>query len=90
VASVVLSGWRTTQVTLGYSTEFGVARILVCDYQNAWTFLPPSSSSDVIELRGELLTAGYLQPTDPSYFDVATQPVVVFSHKLRLTPASVA
>jgi hypothetical protein len=74
------------QVTLGYSTEFGVARMLVCDYQNAWTFVPPSSS-DAVGLRGELLTAGYLQPTDPSYFDVATQPVVIFSHKLRLTPA---
>ena len=74
------------QVSLGYSNEFGVARMLVCDYQNAWTFLPPGGDSSV--LRGELLTLGYLQPNDPSYFDVATQPVVVFSHKLRLTPAA--
>jgi len=49
----------TTQVSLGYSKEFGVARMLVCDYQNAWTFIPVPGDPNMI--TGELLTAGYLQ-----------------------------
>eukprot|EP00959_Pyramimonas_sp_CCMP1952_P411101 8614776-Pyramimonas_sp.AAC.1 len=48
-----------SQVTLGYSKEFSVARMLVCDYQNAWTFIPVPGDPDTI--NGELLVAGYLQ-----------------------------
>jgi len=73
------------QVSLGYSKEFGVARMLVCDYQNAWTFIPVPGDPDTI--TGELLTAGYLQSSEPDYFDALTDPVVMFSHTLTMKRA---
>mmetsp|Transcript_38639 Transcript_38639/g.74071 ORF Transcript_38639/g.74071 Transcript_38639/m.74071 type:complete len:326 (+) Transcript_38639:79-1056(+) len=73
------------QVTLGYSNEYGVARMLVTDYQNVWTFVPTPNDSNSIS--GELVTAGYLQPSEPEYFNVTTNPVVLFSHRMKLTRA---
>jgi hypothetical protein len=67
------------QVTLGYSTSYGVARMVPTDYTHVWTYtpLPDVDSGSVDEQRvGQtdskvvnrvkvtLSTAGYLQPND--------------------------
>jgi hypothetical protein len=65
------------QVTFGTGSTPGVPRQVVTNYAQFWTF---TSRED--DLKGNLLTAGYLDPQDPMYFDEPSLPVVVYSHVL--------
>ena len=69
----------TRQVTFGLSQEFGVARQAVTNYGHFWTW---KSGGGPDELTGNLLTAAYLDPQDPMFFDEPSKPVVVYSHDL--------
>lgn len=69
----------TRQVTFGLSQEFGVARQAVTNYGHFWTW---KSGGRPDELTGNLLTAAYLDPQDPMFFDEPSKPVVVYSHDL--------
>ena len=57
------------QVTLGYSTTYGVARVQPTDYQHVWTYTPLEDPNDTREgvvnrVKVTLSTAGYVQPND--------------------------
>ena len=57
------------QVTLGYSTTYGVARVQPTDYQHVWTYTPLEDPNDdregvVNRVKVTLSTAGYVQPND--------------------------
>lgn len=67
------------QVTLGYSTSYGVARMVPTDYTHVWTYTPlpdvdggsvdeqrvgQTDSKVVNRVKVTLSTAGYLQPND--------------------------
>ena len=72
------------QVTFGLSQQFGVARQVNGNYAHFWTWRGPqlASSSTV---SGNLLTAAYLDPQDPMFFEEPSKPVVVYSHDLVAT-----
>eukprot|EP00566_Odontella_aurita_P019233 CAMPEP_0113527224 /NCGR_PEP_ID=MMETSP0015_2-20120614/1176_1 /TAXON_ID=2838 /ORGANISM="Odontella" /LENGTH=311 /DNA_ID=CAMNT_0000425633 /DNA_START=61 /DNA_END=997 /DNA_ORIENTATION=- /assembly_acc=CAM_ASM_000160 len=68
------------QVTFSFSQEFGVARQVVGNYAHFWTWREQESSN---RLTGNVLTAAYLDPQDPLFFDEPSKPVVVYSHELE-------
>jgi hypothetical protein len=74
------------QVTFGTGSEVGIPRQAVGNYAHFWTFR--KNSSEPNELSGNLLTAGYLDPQDPLFFDEPSKPVVVYSHVLTGTRIS--
>ena len=67
------------QVTFSLSQEFGVARQVVGNYSHFWTW---RESRDRDRLTGNVLTAVYLDPQSPLFFDEPSKPVVVYSHEL--------
>lgn len=89
------------QVTFGTGSTVGVPRQAVTNYANFWTYQPNTvvcdttdkkdektssrSSSIINQWTGNVLTAAYLDPQDPMYFDEPSQPVVVYSHSLSAT-----
>lgn len=66
------------QVTFGLSKEFGVARQVLGNYGHFWTW---RGGNDGV-VTGNLLTAAYLDPQDPMFFEEPSKPVVVYSHDL--------
>ena len=68
------------QVTFGLSAEFGVARQVAGNYAHYWTWREQEGGRT---LTGNVLTAAYLDPQDPQYFDEPSKPVVVYSHNLE-------
>ena len=68
------------QVTFGLSQEFGVARQVVGNYAHFFTWKGGNDGSDTI--TGNLLTAAYIDPQDPMFFQEPSKPVVVYSHDL--------
>lgn len=75
------------QVTFSLSQEFGVARQVVGNYAHFWTW---RQQADGESLTGNLLTAAYLDPQDPLYFDEPSKPVAVYSHDLMARKVSTA
>lgn len=69
------------QVTFSLSQEFGVARQVVGNYGQFWTWKQVSGDDDV--LTGNVLTACYLDPQDSSlFFEEPNKPVAVYSHNI--------
>jgi len=59
------------QMTLGYSTTYGVARAQPTDYTHVWTYTPvrdASGGGGVNRVDVTLSTAGYLQPNEAMKF----------------------
>jgi len=87
------------QVTFGTGETYGVPRQAVTNYAHFWTYRKGGNGGlngsdgdsnqggggDAAVVRGNLLTAGYLDAQDPMFFDEPTLPVVVYSHDLTLT-----
>ena len=85
------------QVTFGTGSSVGIPRQVGGNYAHFWTWRPSSSSSNSFEgddrmgdqppkqMRGNLLTAAYLDPQDALFFDEPTKPVAVYSHILTAT-----
>ena len=67
------------QVTFSLSTEFGVARQAVGNYAHFWTW---REQNDADILSGNLLTAAYLDPNDPLFFQEPAKPIAVYSQNL--------
>jgi hypothetical protein len=68
------------QVTFGTGTTVGVPRQVVTNYAHFYTW----QQTDTDHLRGNLLTAGFLDPLDGMYDDEQpTLPVVIYSHVLQ-------
>lgn len=67
------------QVTFGLSQEFGVARQISGNYAHFWTWRETESKDTV---KGNLLTAAYLDAQDAMFFEEPSKPVVVYSHDL--------
>lgn len=67
------------QVTFSFSTEAGVARQVVGNYAHFWTWREQESGN---KLTGNVLTASYLDPQDPMFFEEPSKPVVVYRHQL--------
>jgi len=81
------------QVTFSLSQEFGVARQVNGNYAHFWTWKPQSYDDNdgetmVNSLKGNLLTAVYLDPQDPLFLEEPTKPVVVYSQDLVATRIS--
>ena len=68
------------QVTFGTGSTPGVPRQVVSNYAHYWTYRQQDDHSTI---TGNILTAGYLDPQDPLYFQEPTKPVVVYSHQFR-------
>lgn len=66
------------QVTFGTGSTVGVPRQAVTNYGHFWTWKKDSEG----QIRGNLLTAAYLDPQDPLYFQEPVLPVVIYSHLL--------
>ncbi len=66
------------QVTFGTGTEVGIPRQVVGNYAHFWTWRPGPDDT----LKGNLLTAAYLDPQDAMFFDEPSKPVAVYSHIL--------
>ena len=64
------------QVTFGTGSTPGVPRQVMTNYANFWTWQQKSDKS----LKGNLLTAAFLDPQDPLYFDEPVLPVAIYSH----------
>ena len=73
----------TRQVTFGTGSEVGIPRQAVGNYAHFWTF--KKNEADPNKLSGNLLTAGYLDPQDPLFFDEPSKPVIVYSHVITGT-----
>lgn len=71
------------QVTFGTGQTYGVPRQVVTNYALYWTW----QRLDDGTLRGNLLTAGYLDPQDAMYFEEPSGPVTVYSHVLSAIQA---
>ena len=75
------------QVTFGTGSTPGVPRQVVTNYANFWTWQQQAANDDGghrgRRLKGNLLTAAYLDPQDPMYFDEPSQPVAIYSHALE-------
>lgn len=71
------------QVTFGLGMDFGAARQVVGNYAHFWTWREPSLgvSGEVIS-KGNVLTAVYLDPQDPLFFQEPSKPVAVYSHDI--------
>lgn len=70
------------QVTFGTGKDPGVPRQAVTNYAHFWTW---KKTDDPSIVTGNLLTAAYLDPQDPMYFDEPARPVAVYSHILKGT-----
>ena len=68
------------QVTFGTGSTVGVPRQVSTNYANFWTFVQTDAG-----FTGNLLTAAYLDPQDPMYFEESKLPVAVYSHSLTAT-----
>jgi hypothetical protein len=64
------------QVTFGTGSTPGVPRQISTNYANFWTWQLTGQDS----FKGNLLTACFLDPQDPLYFDEPTLPVAIYSH----------
>lgn len=71
------------QVTFGTGSEVGIPRQVVGNYAHFWTWRP--AEEDGRTLKGNLLTAAYLDPQDAMFFDEPSKPVAVYSHMLKAT-----
>lgn len=78
-SSIFVCSEYTRQVTFSLSQEFGVARQVVGNYAHFWTWRQQPSSDILI---GNVLTASYLDPQDPMFFQEPSKPVAVYSHKI--------
>lgn len=83
--TVFLCAEYIRQVTFGLSQEFGVARQVVGNYGHFWTWRSPRNDASSGTITGNLLTAAYLDPQDPMFFEEPSKPVVVYSHDLVAT-----
>ena len=70
------------QVTFSLSQEFGVARQVNGNFAHFWTWRPQMDSNGNKVLKGNVLTAAYLDPQDPLFLEEPTKPVVVYSQDL--------
>lgn len=70
------------QVTFGGSSKYGVARQVAGNYAHFWTWRRPPETMDACSLNGNLLTAAYLDPQDPLFFEEPLLPVAIYSHSL--------
>lgn len=70
------------QVTFGGGSEVGIPRQVVGNYAHFWTWRPTPEG-----LKGNLLTAAYLDPQDAMFFEEPSKPVAVYSHILTATKA---
>jgi len=68
------------QVTFGTGSEPGVPRQVTTNYAHFWTWKKNSNNPSI--LTGNLLTAAFLDPQDPMFFEEPSKPVAVFSHIL--------
>jgi hypothetical protein len=75
------------QVTFGWGPDVGIARQVAGNYAHFWTW--KQQPSDRHKLSGNLLTAAYLDPQDPLYFDEPFMPVAIYSHVLSAHRISV-
>ena len=66
------------QVTFGTGSTVGVPRQVGGNYGHFWTWW----QVDDTHLKGNLLTAAYLDPQDALYFNEPSKPVAVYSHVL--------
>jgi len=78
------------QVTFGTGNKVGIPRQVGGNYAHFWTWRSDNGSADSGEnqgssLRGNLLTAAYLDPQDAMYFDEPIKPVAIYSHILTAT-----
>jgi hypothetical protein len=75
------------QVTFGTGSTVGVPRQVSTNYAHFFTWRKPPPTDGPLEptMRGNLLTAAYLDPQDPMYFDEPQQPVAIYSHTLSAT-----
>ena len=64
------------QVTFGTGSTYGVPRQVGTNYGLFWTWKRVNEN----ELKGNLLTAAYLDPQDALYFEEPVAPVVVYSN----------
>mmetsp|Transcript_78 Transcript_78/g.157 ORF Transcript_78/g.157 Transcript_78/m.157 type:complete len:337 (-) Transcript_78:69-1079(-) len=71
------------QVTFGGGPDVGVARQVVGNYAHFTTW----KQVDENHLKGNILTAAYLDPQDPLFFDEPSKPVAIYSHVLSATRA---
>jgi len=69
------------QVTFGGGPDVGVARQVVGNYAHFTTW----KKVDENRLKGNILTAAYLDPQDSLFFDEPSKPVAIYSHVLTAT-----
>jgi hypothetical protein len=69
------------QVTFGTGSTVGVPRQAATNYAHFWTWKKNADDPSVV--TGNLLTAAYLDPQDPLFFDEPSRPVAVYSHVLK-------
>jgi hypothetical protein len=77
--SIFVNSEYLRQVTFGLSQEFGIARQVVGNYAHFWTW---REQLDRNTMKGNVLTAVYLDPQDPMFFDEPSKPVAVYSHQI--------
>lgn len=70
------------QVTFSLSQEFGVARQVNGNYAHFWTWRETVSENGEKMLKGNVLTAAYLDPQDAMFMEEPTKPVVIYSQDL--------
>lgn len=75
------------QVTFGTGSTVGVPRQVVTNYAHFATYSAAINDDDATStsFTGNLLTAAYLDPQDPMYFEEPSKPVAVYSHVLSAT-----
>lgn len=71
------------QVTFGTGSTQNVPRQVVGNYAHFWTW--KKNPDNPASITGNLLTAAYLDPQDPLYFQEPSRPVAVYSHILTGT-----
>lgn len=72
------------QVTFSLSQEFNVARQVNGNYAHFFTWRQPMDDNGNT-MTGNVLTAAYLDPQDPMFFDEPSKPVAVYSHDIVAT-----
>ena len=77
--SIFVSSEYIRQVTFSLSQEFGVARQVIGNYAHFWTW---KEVEDGQSMTGNVLTACYLDPQDPMFFQEPSKPVAVYSHQI--------
>jgi hypothetical protein len=80
------------QVTFGGGNQVGIPRQVNSNYAHYWTWISATgddNDNDDVDsprvLKGNLLTAAYLDPQDPLFFQEPIKPVAVYSHVLKAT-----